>query len=113
MNDIKLENIKQICSKYPNIALSINDWTDMIGDRNMWGLMEIVTVKDVLMTGLYGKFLGCNCYISKVIAPGHFRISKKEKLKSPTKDLNDWSAEMSLELSADKIERYLSLPAFW
>lgn len=113
MSNIKIENIKYICSKYPNIALSINDWVDLMGDTDVWSQAEIITTKAILMTGIYGKLLGCNCYIDKNIAPGHFRVSKKEKLESPSRNSNDWSLEMSLDLSVDKIEKYINLSVFW
>lgn len=108
------ENIlKIICEKYPNIAISIQDWCYIIKDSTLRKTMGIITQKNLLRNGYYGSLFGCKIIVTKIISEGYFRISMKIDPINPNKKIEDWSPEMSFKFSMKDIEKYLNLTAFW
>ncbi|CAB4196525.1 hypothetical protein UFOVP1290_45 [uncultured Caudovirales phage] len=105
------DKIKQICSKYTNICISLDSYIDII--KIHYEFLECITDRNTLSHGYFANILGSKVFVSRIIDPNHFRISCKENLETNSFDVKDWSPEMNLEIDISNIERYLNMIAFW
>jgi hypothetical protein len=100
----KQNNIKHIC-------INVNNYMDLFSNEKISHLLDIITHRDIIQTGLYATFMGKKIWCSVGMPLNSIKISNKEEVS--TKISSDWSPIISLNEGLDIIEKVLKLKAFW
>ena len=112
MNEKEINNLLFILNKYSALCVSVALFTDILQDQRLTTLIEPITNKNILTSGLYLKILGKDIYVINDTSK-YIKIALHEPPLNNKKE-SDWSPSFKLETFDPSIfERSLNLKAFW
>ena len=121
MNQKESDNLLLAIDKYKNVCISIGLFTEFLRNEPWFGLLEPVTDKEVLMSGLYGRVGNTKIWVSKIAnnpelkapaadEPYCIRVSNCENVTTRKNNKAEgWSPLLKLE----NFDRLNKLRAFW
>ena len=82
MNKVEEKKLLQVLENNKNVCIFIGDFLDIIKEKHLsetvsvWDTFKETTDRDILYTGLYGKYGETNIYCSSIVGPGNVRVAK-------------------------------------
>lgn len=109
MNQYVKENIIFACHKYKNIAISINVFVDLL--REYEDILEPVTDRAILASGLYASLFGSSIYVTRYVKPFYMMVSNTQQESAFNE--KKWSENIPLNVAPDVFKKYEKMKVFW
>ena len=111
MSDNLKNNLIRLIQNSPCACINITEFTLFLKDEDLRKMLDPVTSKDILITGLYGFIGTSKIYVSRSVQPGYIKLSE---LEYPNPNLKaGWSIQLDLNSSEEELNRMMELIAFW